>query len=910
MRTPLRCPAPRCFTVFMLLAGWLCAGRAAPAAATGLPPPVTIGAGWQMQDVAKVPQRAEAIARPGFAPHDWYRATVPGTVLTTLVNDGVYPEPLYGENNRPDKIPESLCRTSYWYRTEITVPPAYAGRTVWLNFEGINYTAQVWVNGAHVGQIRGAFARGTFDVTRWVQPGAVAAVAVLIQPPPNPGHPVEQTVAAGTGPNGGPFSKDGPTFICTQGWDWIPGIRDRDMGIWRKVTLRASGPLVIENPLVYSHLPLPRIDSADVFVEATVRNNADTPQAGVLSGAFEGVAFSAPVRLAPHAATRVKFTPATTPQLHVPHPRLWWPNGYGKPNLYALRLTVAADGTVSDAKRFNFGIREITYSVPGSENLTLSVNGVPVMCRGGDWGMDEAMKRIPRARLEAQIRYHQLARCNMIRNWVGQSTSEDFYDLCDHYGIMVWDEFFEPNPSDSGRSNPKDGSDDVHDVPLYLANVREKVLRFRNHPCIALWCGRNEGDPAPEAVARGLEKIMAEDEPTRLYHPNSADGHGVRSSGPYRWRTPREYFVPPAWMWKPKLPQEPRYLEPFKTEIGSVSIPTLEAVEAMMPAKDWNTINDDWAEHDLCKGAQAGDRYVATLQKRYGPWSGLPGFVRESQLACYESHQAMFEGRYARLFNPCTGVLAWMSNPAQPSFVWQFYSYDLEPLAALYAVRKASESLHIELDRYDNHATVVNQLPGTAAGMTARIRVINLDAKTVLDRTVAVTAKGSAATDVGLVGFPAGVSPVHFVKLELRDAQGRLVSENFYWRHTPQGAGDYRALNTLPTAALDATARRHDNGGKCLVSVTLSNPTNTIALLAHLQLRRQHSGQRVLPVYYNDNFMSLLPGESRTIEIEAAASDLGGDEPLVMVDGWNVTVRAQTFPGGVSIAPNTAAMVK
>ena len=220
-----------------------------------LPEPVVIGAGWQLQDIAKVPEQGETIAQPGFAPKQWFKATVPGTVLTTLVNNGVYPEPLYGENNR--SIPESLCRTSYWYRTEVTVPREYAGHRIWLEFEGINYTAQVWVNGQRVGDIRGAFARGSFDVTSHVQPGSMAALAVLIQPPPHPATPHEQTVAGGTGPNGGEFSKDGATFICTQGWDWIPGIRDRDMGIWQKVSLRATGAIRLEDPLVYSDLPLP-----------------------------------------------------------------------------------------------------------------------------------------------------------------------------------------------------------------------------------------------------------------------------------------------------------------------------------------------------------------------------------------------------------------------------------------------------------------------------------------------------------------------------------------------------------------------------------------------------------------------------------------------------------------------------
>ena len=285
-----------------------------------------------------------------------------------------------------------------------------------------------------------------------------------------------------------------------------------------------------------------------------------------------------------------------------------------------MRIWFEVDGAISDVKDLTFGVRKITYQVPGSDNLTISVNGVPVMCKGGDWGMDEAMKRIPRDRLEARIRLHRDANLNMIRNWVGQSTSEDFYQLCDQYGIMVWDEFFQPNRSDGP---------DVLDVPTYLANVREKVRRFRGHPSIVIWCGRNESYPAPAAVDEGIRKIMAEEDTTRLYHPNSADGRGVRSGGPYLWRTPRLFYV---------------FGEAFKTEVGSVSIPTIEAIHAMMPAKDWETVNDDWAEHDLSRGAQEGRRlspmYPDVIVQRFGAVANLPDFVRRhsSQITKHFAH--------------------------------------------------------------------------------------------------------------------------------------------------------------------------------------------------------------------------------------------------------------------------------
>ena len=846
--------------------------------------PIRLATGWEFQDAALAPQGGEAVSRTDFQPAGWRHATVPGTVLTSLANDGVYPEPLYGENNRT--IPESLCRAAYWYRTTFTPPQSYAGKRVWLTFEGINYIAQVWVNGNQAGTIKGAFARGIFDVTSQVAIGRPNALAVHLLPQPHPGAAHEKTIAGGTGPNGGITALDGPTFLCAIGWDWIPTIRDRDTGIWQDVSLSATGPVVVEDPYVTSRLPLPRTDSAQLTVRATVRNATDTPQSGTLTGGIEGNTFQQDVNLEPHQALEVTFSPATTPALRLKEPRLWWPNGFGPQNLYKLRLAFVQNGVFSDARQVNFGVRQITYTLPGSENLALSVNGVPVIAKGGDWGIDEAMKRIPRKRLEAAVRMHQLANYTIIRNWVGQSTSQDLCDLCDQYGLLLWDEFFEPHPADGPVPE---------DTGLYLANVRDKILRFRNHPCIALWCARNEGDPPP-AIGQGIRELIDELDPERLYQPSSTSGRGVNSGGPYHWRTPREFYT---------------FGEAFKTEIGSISVPTLEAVRAMMPSKDWEVINDDWAEHDFCAGAQQGDRYPDIIAERYGFPSRLADFVRKSQMANYECFRALYEGRFAKLFRPATGVITWMSHPAQPSFVWQLYSHDLEPNSSLYAARKACEPIHVQLNQNDWHAMVINNTPRPLEGLTLDVALYNLDGSRQASRTQIVTAAASAATDAGAVLFPEDrLSAVHFVNLRLRAAKDQILSENFYWRAAPKQPDNFQALNSLPTVPIDVRAAKQERDSNCLLNVVARNPSKSIALMVHLQLRRARSGQRVLPVFYSDNYFSLLPGEGKSLTIEAAIADLSGEEPLLAVDGWNVTVdptSAQASP--IQVVPNVEAQV-
>jgi mannosylglycoprotein endo-beta-mannosidase len=846
--------------------------------------------GWKMQDSAKVSAEASVVSTAVFETQGWYAATVPGTVLTTLVNNGVYPEPLYGENMRA--IPESLNKTSYWYRTSFTVPAAYQGRHTWIHFGGINYSARIWVNGREVGTTRGAFIRGDFDISEFVQRGRHAVLAVLVAPQPHPGVPHEHTVALGVGQNGGETAIDGPTFLSTIGWDWLPAIRDRDTGIWLPVTMDSTGPVLVKDPFVTSDLSAAH-DSADLHISAMLENKSAKPVTGTLTGiirlqnaqpqnaqtqnSHDGeIAFHKPVTIAENGTEAVALDGKSTPELHISDPKLWWPNGYGPQNLYTLTLRFDIGKTSSDSNTQQFGIRKIEYQVAGSENLTLSVNGVRVMARGGNWGLDEGMKRIPRERLDAQFHMHALANLNIIRNWVGQSTSPDFYDLADKYGILLWDEFFQPNPNDGP---------DVSDVPTYLANVTDKVLRYRNHPSIALWCARNEGYP-PKELDDTLQTLMSRLDPTRLYQSNSSAGRGVASHGPYYWRSPRFFYV---------------IHESFKTETGSVSIPTIESIQGMMPQKDWETINDDWAQHDMAAGAQRGNEFPTSLAVRYGHIHNLADFVQKGQLATYEAFRAMYEGRNAEMFKSTTGVITWMSHPAQPSFVWQLYHYDLEPNAALYAVKKASETVHVQFNEENRDVEVVNNRPEALNALTVKALIYRLDGTLDSQKTYPVAQVPASSTEkAAQIEVSARISPVYFIKLELSAASGQLLSSNFYWQHVAQD--QFEGLMNLPTVTLDAEASARADGDKTVLTVTLHNNTGHVALLSHLQLHQNKSGRRVLPVFYSDNYISLLPGESSTVSIEAATKDLQGDAPLIEVDGYNVDVKP--VDGAAPIATN------
>jgi len=349
-----------------------------------------------------------------------------------------------------------------------------------------------------------------------------------------------------------------------------------------------------------------------------------------------------------------------------------------------------------------------------------------------------------------------------------------------------------------------------------------------------------------------------------------------------------------------------------------MSIPTLESILGMMPAEDAEsfpaTVSDDWAEHDFAVGGgnNAAGSYLAALAARYGNVETLPRFVRAAQMADYEALRALFEGRVAQLFHPATAVITWMSNPAQPSTTWQLYSYDLEPFASYFGARKGCEPLHIQLDPRSGRIAIINHLPQAIDGLTYRVRVVDLDGGLILDRSAAVgPVAASTASDVGPVGMPSEAASVQFVRLELFDAGHAPLSDNFYWRNLAV-ENDLTALDRMPTVSVEAVVARRDQGGVVRLDVELTNRGRAVAVMTHLQLRRETTGVRVLPAWYSDNYVSLLPGERRSVAVEAAAADLAGDTPLVTIDGWNVTTMPRSFSKGgrSAVAPNDAAIVR
>jgi len=808
------------------------------------------GGGWRVERDSLVASDGPALSRPGFDASTWLVATVPGTVLASYLNAGAIPDPNYSDNQ--SMISDSFFHADFWYRNEFTVPPGFNGKRVWLNFDGINWKAEVWLNGERLGRIDGAFIRGRFDVTAKLLPGAKNALAVRILKTATPGAITEKT-AAFAGKNGGALGADNPAFHASVGWDWIPTIRGRETGIWNRVYLEATGPVTLENPFVRTALPLPDTSRTEVAIEVTAANHTAAPVSGTLRGRFGDQGFAVPVTIEAAKSKLVKHT------LQLANPKLWWPAGYGQPNLYdvSLQLETGA-GAVSDARRFQAGVRQFTYSEEGHA-LRMWINGRRFIPKGGNWGFGESMLRYRAREYDAAVRYHAEMNFNMIRNWVGQIGEDEFYDACDRHGIVVWQDFW--------LANPWDGPDPEDDA-MFLANAKDFVLRIRSHPSMGLYVGRNEGY-VPLTIDDGIRSTLAAFHPDLHYIPSSADDV-VEGHGPYQAQPQRYYFTQRA---TPK----------FHSEMGMPNMVTLDSLRLMMPeSATWPPEGALWGMHDFTNGsAQNGADFRARIEKNYGPAANIAEWLWLAQFENYNGYRAMFEAQSKNRM----GLLIWMSHACWPSFVWQTYDYYFEPTAGYFGARKGSEPLHIQWNAATDDIEVVNYSAGAAAGLTARVQLVQADGAVKWEKSATLESAEDSTAVAFRMEYPEGLTPVHFIRLELRQAT-KLVSENFYWRGVEEE--NYRALRSLPKATVTAVTTSERRGDRWFLTTTLANTSPTPALMVRLKAVRMASGDRILPAVYSDGYVALMPGERRSITTELCLADTRGEKPAILVEGFNI----------------------
>ena len=804
------------------------------------------GGSWRLQRSSETNATGSALSNPDFDDSKWLPATVPGTILTSYLNAGAIPDPNFGQNQLA--ISDSFFYSDFWYRTSFHFPAAKPGKQQWLNFDGIDWKAEVFLNGASIGRIDGGFTRARFDVTSKLIPGGENTLAVRVEKNNVPGSCKQKTYDT-TGVNGGALGADNPTFHASIGWDWISTIRGRNTGIWGEVFLTETGALIIEDPGVSSVI---HGNAADVTIHLNVLSTLQAGAQATIRGKFGDTPFTQTVTV-PGPGSH----PFSLPAMHVENAKLWWPVGYGDPTLHDVELTVTSDsGEVLDRQIFKAGIRQMTATEDGG-NLRLFINGRRFIPRGGNWGFAESMLRYRAREYDVAVRYHREMNFTMIRNWVGQIPDDAFYDACDKYGVVVWQDFWLANPWDGPIPD---------DNALFLANARDLILRIRKHASIGLYVGRNEGFPPP-ALETGLHALLAELHPDIYYIGSSADGP-VSGHGPYRALPVTYYF---------------EHTDPkFHSEIGMPNIPPIESVELMMPKPAIWPQGLDWGLHDFTiHGAQGGSSFLSLIEDSYGGASTGDEWITLAQFLNYDGYRAMFEAQSKYRM----GVLLWMSHPCWPSFVWQTYDFYFEPTAAYFGCKKACEPLHIQWNRATGFVEVVNLSAGDESGLTARLEILNMDGTKTATQSLSLDSKEDSVTPCLKLDFPPTLTPVHFLRLTLSKG-ATVLSTNFYMRGIHED--DYRAIRELPKITLTATTTSQRNGDTWMLTTVVQNSTPTPALMVRLKAVRETAGDRILPAIYSDNYIALMPGESRTVTTELNHADTRGQRPKVVLSGFNL----------------------
>lgn len=722
---------------------------------------------WKLCRASAVGADGGQISSAAFDDSDWMPAVVPGTVLYSHVASGAVPDPRIADNML--QISESYFNSDFWYRGVMHWAGQEGKRTL-LTFDGINWKAEIFMNGKRVGDMAGAFLKKSFDVTDLVKENNVVAVHVI--KPANFGA-VKEKNSESPDFNGGMLGADNPTFHATVGWDWIPTVRGRDMGIWNDVHLDAVNDVVVENPLVISRIAEADTTASMTFV-ADLTNLSDEDVSGSLHGQIEDIDFEKEVTVPANSTVTEIFSYSDFPQLKDQRIALWWPVGYGNPILHPASIQFTPSGRPESASKVEWqaGIREFAYKDKDTA-LKMFINGHRLTPKGGNWGFSEFNLRFGAEEYDTAAALHKEMNFNMIRNWVGQTGDDEFYDACDRYGIIVWQDFWLANPADGP---------DPDDDGMFLANARNMVERIRRHPSIGLYCGRNEGYP-PAALNRGLAQLVSDLHPGIVYIPSSADD-GVSGHGPYRAVPAEFYFDNPT--------------KKFHSERGMPSIPVYDNMLRMLSADHIWQPDDVWGQHDFTRtGAQGDTSLLGMIRRGFGDDALHDGesFAKYAQWICFNGYRAMFEANNVNRY----GLLLWMSHSAWPSLAWQTYDYWFDRNGAFYGSKLGAEPLHIQFNPSTMKIEVVNTGIGEFDGLKAMVRLVDKSGAETYSREASVDIhEDETIAAIDVADIPDGLC---IMRLSLADVSGKVVSRNIYLKNFLSGrdTNDWKDLTGTET---------------------------------------------------------------------------------------------------------------
>jgi exo-1,4-beta-D-glucosaminidase len=648
----------------------------------------------------------------------------------------------------------------------------------------------------------------------------------------------------------------------------------------------------------------PANDKAQLTVMAQVKNGSDQPVKGTLKAAIDKLEFSQDVELGPGEAKDVLFTADKFPQLNVDHPRLWWPAQMGTPNLYPLHVEFDVDGKASDTADIHFGIRQVSSEVVPDNKRVFTINGKKILIRGGGWSPD-MMLRENSQRLEDEFRYVQDMGLNTIR-LEGKLETEEFFEKADRKGVLVmagwcccdhWEHWSKWSDAD---------------YKIAEQSLIDQMYRMRSHPSLVMWLNGSDNPPPPdvEQMYLTVEKNLLWPNPvvsSATAKPTPITGaSGVKMTGPY------EYVAPSYWTLTPKLPPELQKCNQggcggaygFNTETSmGPAVPPLESIERMVGKDHLWPIDDVWNYHAGGGEFKTIQVFSQALNNRYGKSDSAQDFARKSQMMAYEGVRAMYEA-YSRDKYTSTGVIQWMLNNAWPSMIWHLYDYYLRPGGGYFGAKAAMQPLN-PLYGYDDHSVyVVSSQYEDAKGLKLNAKLFNLDGTEKFSKDATLDAAADSSNKAFEIPQVDGLSPTYFLRLMLTDSTGKPVGSNFYWLSTKPETidwekstwwmtptaqfADYSALSQMPKVKLNVTSRTETKGSDQITHVTVENPTKTLAFFVRLKATKAKAGEEILPVLWQDNYISLLPGEKREISATYRTADAGTARPTIEVSGWNV----------------------
>jgi mannosylglycoprotein endo-beta-mannosidase len=856
-----------------------------------------LNSGWRCEKVANVKSDGGTISDNAFPINNWQNATVPGTVLTTQLHNKKIPDPFYGMNNEqiPDIYKTGRDYYTYWFVKDFKETVPQNNHQVYLNFRGVNYSCNIFLNGHQLNDKlhSGMFLRQSYNITKWLAKDGNNRIAVIVFPPdvvgnPNGGQGGDGTIARGVG------------LQYTAGWDWIQPIKDRNTGIWDKVTIEKTGAVRLIDPHVITLVP--GIRQADgpqqpaiIQVSADLQNATDNLVSGTLKYDLDGKLVYKKVVLNPNSIQTVQLSNYT-----LKNPKLWWPNGYGPQNLYQLKLQfVMAGNAVSDEKNIEVGIRQITTEWnERTESRQINVNGQKIFIKGGDWIISDEILRFSDKRYDAEVHYHQLMNLNLIRVWGGALIERpEFYAACDKYGLLVFQDMWGSGDCNGRWEDPMKLDDQwtrrkyPDDHNLYLRSIEDQVKMVRNYPSLAIWCGGNEITPPEDILAALRDTIMPALDNTRWFveysnsEKMSRNVLGGNGDGPYG-------IQPLSVFWDQRT-------FPFNSEVGSVGVGDYESLQRFIPSKDMII-----PEFDEVKGTTKTDpvweyhKYIGYdgFIDKYGKPKNVADFAAKAQLVNYDQYRALMEGFSSHMWDWYTGVIIWKTQNPWTAMRGQMYDYYLDPNACLYGLHSGSEPLHIMYNPGDGMVMVANNTFKTVTNMMMVVKAYDMAGKdTMLTQVISdvtpTTTKRyfSIKDDLDKLAKDKGA----FVDLELLDKDQQIISQNIYW--IPDAKGMYSGLQNMPASQL-ATIAKQASRGK--IKVDLANPANApVAFFNRLSLINAQTGQRLLPAFYSDNYISVLPGEHKTIFIDYDASQYA-EMPMLSISGWNLAEQKLEIKSG------------